>query len=462
MSEEAAMAFLIAPPESACMVKRIASYVEAAREGRASERARQAVYRCVHDLLGAAAAGLQAAGVVAVRAAARAAMGSGGVPIWFTGRSGSFIGAAWANSAAASALDLDDGHRLARGHPGAVVIPTALAVAHEIGAGHEELVNAVVIGYEVGVAIGGARTVYGNTGTWAAYAAVATAAALRRSSGRVLAHALAIAGESAPNQLFSSAAAQVPPPEGSDVKEGIPWSVVTGLIALELAEAGHTGPRNILDSTVHYRFEGELALGSALHVCNTYFKLYACCRHIHAPLDALLALIDQHGLDPREIDEIEVRTYGGALRISNKSDPDNLVDIQYSIPYCLALVAMAGPQALLPLTSEALGRAEVVALAKKVKLTLDPELDGQFPEKTLARVSVTCANRRLVSEITAPRGEAANPLTKAELDAKFRAATRRIATGNQQNQIFDAVDAFRAGRLDSLSRCLANLVLVNV
>ena len=39
--------------------------------------------------------------------------------------------AAFANSAAASALDLDDGHRAAGGHPGAAVIPAVFAVAQE-------------------------------------------------------------------------------------------------------------------------------------------------------------------------------------------------------------------------------------------------------------------------------------------------------------------------------------------
>lgn len=130
---------------------------------------------------------------------------------------------------------------------------------------------------------------------------VATAPALRGTAADVVEHALAIAGESAPNQLFASAAAQVPPPEGSDVKEGIPWSVVTGLMALGLAEGGHTGPRNILDSSSHYRFADDLNLGDELHICRTYLKLYACCRHVHAPLDALLALMAEHGITGADI-----------------------------------------------------------------------------------------------------------------------------------------------------------------
>lgn len=444
------------------MLRRIAEYVEASRGQRASEPTRDAAFRCMLDLLGAAAAGIREPGPIAVRRMALSAMGAGGVPIWFAGLSSSVIGAAWANSAAASALDLDDGHRLARGHPGAAVIPTALAVAHETGATVEELINAIVIGYEVGVTIGAARVAYGNTGTWASYGVVATAAALRRTSRGTLAHALAIAGESAPNQLFSSAPAQLPAPEGSDVKEGIPWSVVTGLVALGLAEAGHTGPRNILDSTRHYRFPDGLSFGSAQHICSAYFKLYACCRHVHAPLEALLRLVDEHGIDAHAIDAIDVETYGGALRITNKLLPANLVDVQYSIPYCLALAVIVGSQALLPLTTEALENDEVTALASKVSLSLDSALDARFPAETLARVAIASKGRRFVSDVTAPRGEATNPLSWAALEAKFKAATRRLATDAQQNEVLNAVSDVRMGNLSSLTICLEGLRLDSV
>ena len=73
-------------------------------------------------------------------------------------------------------------------------------------------------------------------------------------------------------------------------------------------------------------------------------------------------------------DTIDVETYGGALRISNMPQPAHLVDVQYSIPYCLALVAVVGSQTLLPLTVEALGRDEVTTLARKITLSLDCSL----------------------------------------------------------------------------------------
>ena len=450
--------------EQTGIVRLIAAYVEASRGQRASEPAREAALRCTLDLLGAAAAGINEPGVAAIRGMALKAMGAGDAPVWFAGLSSSVIGAAWANSAAASALDLDDGHRLARGHPGAAVIPTAFAVAHETGATLEELISAIVIGYEVGVTIGAARVVYGNTGTWSSYAAVATAAALRRTPSAILAHALAIAGESAPNQLFSSASTpRTPAPEGSDVKEGIPWSVVTGLVALGLAEGGHTGPRNILDSPRHYRFPDELALGSSLHICNAYFKLYACCRHVHAPVDAMLNVIHRHHINASEIDAIEVETTSGAMRISNRAQPENLIDAQYSIPYCLALAAFRGAQALLPLTAEALAHDdELTGLARKVTLSLSPEFDAVFPAQTLARVTVVCGDRSFVSDITAPKGEATNPLSWAELEAKFSAATRMVATDTQQNRMLSAMNNARAGSLTALTACLEGLTLNSI
>lgn len=459
MNTEVVKRSAVRPGDRPGVVRSLAAYIEAARARRAPEAARQAAFRCILDLLGAAAAGIADTGAMAVRTMALTTMGAGRAPIWFSGRSSSVVGAAWANSAAASALDLDDGHRLARGHPGAAVIPAAFAVAQETGATLEELISAIVIGYEVGVTVGAARLSYGNTGTWSAYAVVATAAALRRTPVDVVEHALAIAGESAPNQLFASAPAQTPAPEGSDVKEGIPWSVVTGLVALGLAEVGHTGPRNILGSAVHYRFHDELDLGSALHIGNTYFKLYACCRHVHAPLDAMLQVLDQNHVNAHSIDAIEVQTYGGALRISNMSMPAHLVDIQYSIPYCLALAALVGPQSLLPLTTEGLGRAEVAKLANKVTLSLDPLIDARFPAETLARVVVTSGDRLIVSGLTAPRGEAADPLSWKALEAKFRAATRMVATATQQDQMLGAVLDFRAGDLSNLIACFSAVTL---
>ena len=230
----------------------IADYVEATRGTRAGEPAREAAFRCILDLLGCAAAAVAEPASVAVRSTALGTMAAGSVPIWFTGLCSSATAAAWANSAAASALDLDDGHRLARGHPGAAVIPTAFAVAHEAGATLEDLITAIVIGYEVGVT-SAPRDRLRHTGTWASYAVVAPPppfAERHAMSSRMRSRSPARAR---PTNCFRAPRPQTPAPEGSDVKEGIPWSVVTGLVALGLAEADIPG-RGTSSTALFYRF----------------------------------------------------------------------------------------------------------------------------------------------------------------------------------------------------------------
>ncbi|HLH87986.1 MAG TPA: MmgE/PrpD family protein [Xanthobacteraceae bacterium] len=442
-------------------IARIAEYVAtAARAGTLSKTAEQSAVRCILDLATAVVVGLDDRGARAVRTMALATIGPGRCPVWFTGETSNAIGAAFANSAAASALDLDDGNRLARGHPGAAVIPAALAVAAETGASSADIIRAIVIGYEVAVTVGAARRFYANTGLWSCYGVVAAAAVLRGASQETIAHALAIAGASAPNLLFSGAGPLHPFPEGSDVKEGIPWSTVTGLTALGLAAGGFTGPRNMLDSRELYAIDEAVAgLGPAEHITRTYFKLYSCCRHGHAPIDALCGLTARHGLEPGRLDAIELDTYSGALRLSNLTRPANLIDAQYSVPYCMALAALVGRSALLPLDETALFRADVSALADKVTLRLDPAIDARFPAETLARVAVTSGGKRYVSEVTAPRGEATSPLSWLELEEKFVTATRRIVTAEVQARFLATARAARDGDLAVLVDGFRDIVL---
>ncbi|MGJ4942584.1 MmgE/PrpD family protein [Bradyrhizobium sp. HKCCYLS1011] len=428
------------------VVRELAAYVAAADGLVLTDAQRDAACRCVLDLVAAAVAGIDAPGPRAVRKAAILTMAGGALPIWFSGQALGLAGAIWCNTAAAAALDLDDGHRIARGHPGAAVIPAAFAAAQEQEASTEELLQAIVVGYEVGVAVGAARRFYANTGMWSGYGVVAALGLLRHTRAGQLAHAFAIAGVGAPNQLHAGAGPAFRAQEGSDVKEGIPWSGVTAANALLLAESGHSGPLALLNDDQHFRLEGLVeGLGRQNYITRNYVKFHACCRHVHGPLEALLGLLAQHRCDPQRIEAIEVETYGGALRIANRPRPEGFTDIQFSIPYCLGLAAVDGPDALLPLTEAAVDRPDVVAVAERVSVRLDPELDARFPAETLSRVKIRIDGRTLVSPVTAPSGEADAPPSWLELEDKLRKATRNVANPSQQDMLLDALRKLRDG-----------------
>ncbi|TGS09811.1 MmgE/PrpD family protein, partial [Mesorhizobium sp. M4B.F.Ca.ET.190.01.1.1] len=113
----------------------------------------------------------------AARNSAMEAYGEGLISIWVTEDRSSVVGAAMANSAAASALDIDDGHRGAAGHAGAGVIPAALAVAQAVDASVSETMVAIALGYEIALRIASSRPVAAidtyATGRWVGYGAAA-------------------------------------------------------------------------------------------------------------------------------------------------------------------------------------------------------------------------------------------------------------------------------------------------
>ncbi len=417
----------------------ICSVSKAARPASIDETA----LRCILDLLGAAIAGAGAKGPAAARQSASLIFGEGTAPIWMSAKTAAPVAALLCNAAAACALDLDDGHRAARGHPGACVIPTVLTLATQSKVTGHALVSAIIAGYDIGVRIAAAQNPQGiptrQSGRWAAFAAVAAGASMMRTRPAHIAQALAIAGVLAPNQQANGSSGYSSD-TGNDVKEGIAWSTATGLTALYLAMSGHTGPADLLDHPDYYDRERIVdQLGDRWEIGGTYFKLYACCRYIHAPLDALLAIMIEHALVAEEITGVTVDTFGWAVRLGNKTNPENLVDIQYSLPYCLAVAAIHGPAALAPVDVRLLNRPDLSRFAERVRINADPEFDRLFPHQTLARVTVETTRGIFRSQVAGPVGDPARPLAFGALGGKFRRVTRGVISPRQQETLINAV-----------------------
>ncbi|MCK7469780.1 MAG: hypothetical protein MZU95_02475 [Desulfomicrobium escambiense] len=144
-------------------------------------------------------------------------------------------------------------------------------------------------------------------------------------------------------------------------------------------------------------------LGKAFAVDGVYFKPYACCRWIHCALDGLCDLMERHGLRADDIGAIEVHTFARALRLNNHPDPDTLESAQYSLPFCLAAAAVEGQDGLLPMRTSLLHRPDLVALAGRVSLHVDAELDRMFPECTAARVVLRTASGDALKPTAATR-----------------------------------------------------------
>lgn len=410
------------------------------------------VRNCVLDCITAAIVGASVAGSRAARITAQTSFGSGASSVWFSATKAPAAAAVLANCTAVSILDLDDGHRAASGHPGAAIIPSCLAVAEEVEASWDELVVAIVIGYEIAVRVAASRdhalieTM--ATGKWCHFGVAAAVGRLRGLSCDELEQAMGIAGCHGPSQI-ASIHSRV---GGNNVKEGIPWSSLTGVIAVDLARADFTGPADILDVQPIYDTENILhGLDQPDLIERTYFKPYSCCRWAHAAIDGLIDIMGSANLQPDAIKSIEVHTFEWALKLNNNIDPTTHEGAQYSIPFCLGVVACHGPTAMLPLRHESLHDPLAVAFAGKVRLIADAGLDARFPKMSAARIVLHTATDTHTREVLHPLGDPDNPMSRARLLEKFTGATQGLPVDG----ILEGIAAFDNGDYRPLIQALA-------
>ena len=246
-------------------------------------------------------------------------LGTDGTSFPVIGRSGTLaaVPAALANAVAAShSIEYDDTHNAASLHPGAVVFPTAMAVATITEASTAELITAVFRGYEVMCRVGRAanparsRRHFHPTGTVGHLGAAAASASLlgldklpRHLGPRDCKHhgrwRHAVPGrrvvDEAPASGFSRYERYRRGPAGRRV---VRW------------RAGwHPGPRGFLASRgadPHPEWLLEGFGTSPLELRLTSIKAHTCCRYNQGPIDAVLNLGAEHGISPAEITGVTI------------------------------------------------------------------------------------------------------------------------------------------------------------
>jgi len=213
--------------------------------GRLSPADRDQVRYLLFDCLGVSRVGATLAWAKAMTEWAGRFRGSGKAPIVGTGLEVAPSVAALINGTAAHGYELDDTHDASMSHPGAVVIPAAMAVAAEIGTSADELTAAVASGYEamtrVGMAAHAHRVIqdgYHPTALFGGFGAAAAAACLlnldEHGLARAWGHVLSLAGGS---MQFSDER------EGTTVKRlHAGYAAQNGVLAAELAQRGISAP----------------------------------------------------------------------------------------------------------------------------------------------------------------------------------------------------------------------------
>lgn len=376
----------------------------------------------------------------------------GDCAVFAEARGWSPAGAALLNGTLAHSLDFDDTHAAGSLHPGAPVIPAALAAGEMAGATGADVLAAIIAGYEVTCRVAlalpaGAHYQRGfhPTATCGAFGAAAAAGRVFGLSGDEIASAMGIAlSQSAGSLQFLA--------NGAWTKRfQVGWAAMAGLTAATLAREGFKGAAEALEGRAGFLAayapspipeRAVQDLGGVFELMKTAVKPYPSCRYGHAGIDAMLALRAEHGLRPEEVESI---TYGtsrsGMILVGEprekRINPQNVVDGQFSGAFVLATALATGAMGWDSYAE--LQNPVIRALLPKVVCEDDPEIEAEFPANMSGKVTVRARGTSFSKTVVVPKGEPGNFLSEDELRAKFAGLVDAVLGVERSAALADAV-----------------------
>jgi 2-methylcitrate dehydratase PrpD len=223
------------------------------------------------------------------------------------------------------------------------------------------------------------------------------------------------------------------------------------MTAAFLAQAGFTGAKRILTGPQGMAAgqssdadPGKLTdrLGERWALIETSFKFHAACRHTHPAADALLQAIETHGLEPAQIAAVTAEVHQAAIDVLGPVvDPKTVHQAKFSMGTVLGLIAN-GRRAGMTDFEEKFRDPATIAFADKVRMVLDPEVDGAYPARWIGKVTVkTTDGRTIHARVDEPKGDPGNTLSRPELEEKAMrlAAFSAAATPEEMRGVFQRI-----------------------
>jgi 2-methylcitrate dehydratase PrpD len=406
----------------------------------------QSLKEALIDIFGCTIAGSQTEVTKIVKNFAIQQWGRGQCSIFMSSEQISSTGATLVNATMANALDIDDGHRLVKGHPGAAIFPAVLAAAEEYKVSGRQFLTSLLIGYEVGIRAGMLahllRPEYHCTGSWGAIGAAAGVSRVIGLSASSIKHALGIAEY---HSTYSPMMRCINHP--SMVKDGIGWGSMTGISSAYLAKSGFTGIPSLFSAEQANDLIEEL--GQHYRIRDLYFKPHSCCRWAQPAVEGIKYVMESYGLSHQVIEKIAIHTFTESARLST-SPPENTEEAQYNLYFPAAAYLVfgeVGPKQVL----EEMGNNHIRQMMYRMETQIDPELDREFPQKALSKVEVhTLDGGHYFSPVMQAKGDYDyQPLSIEEKKEKFIWLVRPLLGEKKSEKLLEMLE--RIDELDCIN-----------
>ena len=354
--------------------------------------------------------------------------------------------AAYANGTMAHALDFDNTW-YPLNHPTSPTLPVVMAIAEHYKLSGKKIIEAIATAFEVqgrvrlastGLKTGQGFHKPGTTGTFGATAAACKMLGLDKQQTLM---AFGLAGSRAGSISINTGSMTKSSHSGHAARMGLECGV--------LAQMGWTasadvfGPKGFFDTFLHGDASPELLIkdfGAPLRMVEpgVGFKKHPSNYFTHRPIDAALALREQHGLQAAQIARVKV-TFP-RFEYVNRPQPDTGLDGKFSVQYTTALALLDGEISVDSFTNERRFAADIVALLPRIELNIDDSIPADFDHMHVIVEVTTTDGRTLTSRVDKLSGWIGSPLSREQRLKKFYTCSRRVLEDGVANQVLEAVE----------------------
>jgi 2-methylcitrate dehydratase PrpD len=408
------------------------------------------------DILGLSLAGAATPLGRATREAAVALSPSGPCTVAGTGDRVGVTHAALANGTFSQALEYDDTHNESIVHMSSPAVAAAVALSETTRLTGRELVTAIAIGNEISCRTGSVgsgqfhQRGFHPTGLFGAFGAAYLSSRLLGLDAAATARAAGICGSFAAGILECWV-------DGTDTKFlHAGWAAQSGISSAHLARAGATGAIEVFEGRFGF-FASHLqrpdrppdftrlvdGLGTHWESRNASFKPFPSAHVIHPYIDAVLRLRRAHHIAPADIARVDCPVTPFIVGIvcepvAEKVAPASRSHCRVSLQYTLAEALWCGAIGPDAHADEYRLNEGVLALARRVHHHVDPDYPGPGRFKGAARI--TMQDVRVFETVEEyNRGSRENPMSEADLRAKFDGNAAAFLDAGQRARLADAI-----------------------
>ena len=350
--------------------------------------------------------------------------------------------AALANGHASHALDYDDS-----GHYSTQTLPATLALGEPAHLSGGKILQAYILGREVCSRLDAAFDAgrekltgptyrgWHHTGTNGSLGAAAAAAVVVGLNLEQMRIAFGIAANGACGLRANMGTMAKALVSGNAARNGV--------MAATLAARGFTAEKSILETSQGmadaFCGDGEIDWQSMTRELGKRYELergaitkeYPSCSPSHRPIEAVVELVQKHGIRAEDVDRIECDLHSFSLRRAEAGDAH---EGQYSLQYCLSVALLDGQMGLRQMTDERVKSQDVQALMRRLRIVPPP--GGSVERRPKERLTIHLKNGQSHStEITHSRR-----ISKREdLEAKYSTCVQGSLSPERAAQVRDTV-----------------------